>query len=98
MTEFALENVKLIMLFALIGSVIGLSHLNANKMAKLKSALTGQLWRGIGRCNWSALYAPLLCPASNFRRALSIAARFLRAQRLSPLTGSSSERPSLVSS
>jgi hypothetical protein len=49
MTDFALENAKLIMLFLLIGSVIGLSHLNASNLAKLKSTLTGQLWRGISR-------------------------------------------------
>jgi hypothetical protein len=57
MTDFALENVKLIMLFLLIGSVIGLSHLNANNLAKLKSALTGQLWRRIGRTSKSVVTA-----------------------------------------
>jgi len=41
MTDFARENAKLIMLFALIVTVIGLSHLNVNTLAKLKSALTG---------------------------------------------------------
>ncbi len=39
-----------------------------------------------------------LLPASNFFRAVSIAARFLRAHAPRLLTGSSSERPSLVSS
>ena len=48
MTDFALENVKLIMLFALIGTVIGLSHLNAANLAKVKSVLTGRIWRRIG--------------------------------------------------
>jgi hypothetical protein len=38
MTDFALENAKLIMLFVLISTVIGLSHLNVNILAKLKSA------------------------------------------------------------
>lgn len=47
--EFALENAKLIMLFALIGAVIGLSHLNADNLAKFKSALSDRLWRAIGR-------------------------------------------------
>ena len=48
MTDFALENAKLIMLFLLIGTVIGLSHLNAKNLADLKSALTSKIWRGIG--------------------------------------------------
>ena len=46
LTDFALENAKLIMLFALIGTIIGLSHLDANKLAALKAALNRQLWRG----------------------------------------------------
>jgi len=49
LTDFALENAKLIMLFALIGAIIGLSHLDAKKLAALKSALSRQLWRGFGR-------------------------------------------------
>jgi len=47
--EFALENAKLIMLFALIGTLIGLSHLNADSLAQLKSALSDRLWRAIAR-------------------------------------------------
>ena len=57
MSDFALENVKLIMLFMLIGSVIGLSHLNAKNLANLKSMLTGRLWRGIGRVSKSVATA-----------------------------------------
>ena len=48
-TDFALENAKLIMLFTLIGTVIGLSHLNADNLAKVKFAIGRQLWRAIGR-------------------------------------------------
>ena len=48
MTEFALEHIKLIMLFMLIGSLIGLSHLNAKRLADLKAALNGRIRRGIG--------------------------------------------------
>ena len=53
LTDFALENAKLIMLFALIGSVIGLSHLDTKSLVKLKSVLIGRLWLGIGRISKS---------------------------------------------
>ena len=49
LTDFALENAKLIMLFTLIGAIIGLSHLDADRLAALKAALNRQLWRGFGR-------------------------------------------------
>ncbi len=45
MTALMLENIKLIMLFLLIGSIIGLSHLNDGKA---KPARRKQL-RGYGR-------------------------------------------------
>lgn len=57
LTDFALENAKLIMLFALIGTVIGLSHLHAERLAKFKSALSGGIWRGIGRISKSVATA-----------------------------------------
>ena len=55
LTDFALENAKLIMLFALIGSVIGLSHLHAEHLSNIKSALNRAIWRGIGRISKSAV-------------------------------------------
>ena len=57
LTDFALENVKLIMLFVLIGTLIGLSHLNAENLAKSKSALIRAIWRGIGRISKTAVAA-----------------------------------------
>jgi len=40
MTDFLLENIKLVILFLLFGSIIGLSHLNAENLAKMKSVLS----------------------------------------------------------
>jgi len=57
LTDFALENAKLIMLFALIGTIIGLSHLDAESLAKFKSALSRRIWRGIGRVSKSVATA-----------------------------------------
>ena len=57
LTDFALENTKLIMLFALIGTVIGLSHLHAERLANFKTALTSGIWRGIGRITKSVATA-----------------------------------------
>jgi hypothetical protein len=48
MTAFMLENAKLIMLFVLIGSVIGLSHLSGESLPEIKRELGGRLWRAIG--------------------------------------------------
>jgi hypothetical protein len=41
MTAFVLENLKLIMLFLLIGSIIGLSHLSGENLTKNKT----RAWR-----------------------------------------------------
>lgn len=49
MLDFTLENLKLIVLFLLIGTIIVLSHLNAENLAKMESALMGHKTRGIGR-------------------------------------------------
>jgi hypothetical protein len=38
---------KLTMLFLLIGSIIGLSHLSLEAMAKIKREFDGQRWRDI---------------------------------------------------
>lgn len=57
LTDLALENAKLIMLFALIGAIIGLSHLDANRLAALKAALSRRLWRGFGRMSKAAATA-----------------------------------------
>ena len=57
LTDFALENAKLIMLFALIGTVIGLSHVHAEHLSKIKSALSRAIWRGIGRISKTAVAA-----------------------------------------
>ncbi len=46
LTDFALENAKLIALFALIGTVIGLPHLHAERLPEFKSALSRGIWRG----------------------------------------------------
>jgi hypothetical protein len=48
MLDFTLENLKLVILFMLIGTIIVLSHLNAENLAKMKSALVGHKTRGIG--------------------------------------------------
>jgi hypothetical protein len=48
MTDLLLENLKLIVLFLLIGSIIGLSHLNGENLAKMKRAIHGRRWREIG--------------------------------------------------
>jgi hypothetical protein len=47
MTDFLLDNLKLIMLFLLFGSIIGLSHLNAENLAKMKSVLFALKRQGI---------------------------------------------------
>lgn len=49
LTDFAVENAKLIMLFALIGAIIGLSHLDMSRLVALKATLSRWLWRGFGR-------------------------------------------------
>jgi hypothetical protein len=38
---------KFTMLFLLIGSIIGLSHLNYENMTKMKRGFDGQRWRGM---------------------------------------------------
>ena len=43
-----LENLKLIVLFLLIGSIIGLSHLSGENLTKMKRAIHGRRWREIG--------------------------------------------------
>jgi hypothetical protein len=48
MTAFMLENAKLIMLFVLIGSVIGLSHLSGENLPKIKHEHGGRRWCVIG--------------------------------------------------
>jgi hypothetical protein len=48
MLDFTLENLKLVILFMLIGTIIVLSHLNAENLAKMKSALMDHKTRGIG--------------------------------------------------
>jgi hypothetical protein len=48
MLDFTLENLKLIVLFLLIGTVIVLSHLNAENLAKIKSTLISNKTRGTG--------------------------------------------------
>ena len=47
MTDFLLENLKLIILFSLIGSIIGLSHLTGENLTKLKHAFHSRRWRRI---------------------------------------------------
>jgi len=48
MTDLLLENLKLIVLFLLIGSIIGLSHLSGENLTKMKRAIHGRHWREIG--------------------------------------------------
>jgi hypothetical protein len=48
MTDFLLENLKLIILFSLIGSIIGLSHLTGENLTKMKRAIHSRRWREIG--------------------------------------------------
>ena len=48
MLDFTLENLKLIVLFLLIGTILVLSHLNAENLAKIKSALMSHKTRGSG--------------------------------------------------
>ena len=48
MLDFTLENLKLVILFMLIATIIVLSHLNAENLAKMKTALMGHKTRGIG--------------------------------------------------
>ena len=47
MTDLLLENFKLIVLFLLIGSIIGLSHLSGENLTKMKRAIHGRRWREI---------------------------------------------------
>jgi hypothetical protein len=42
MTVLLLENPKLIILFLLIGSIIGLSHLTGENLTKMKRAIHGR--------------------------------------------------------
>jgi len=48
MTDLLLENLKLIVLFLLIGSIIGLSHLSGGNLTKMKGAIHSRRWREIG--------------------------------------------------
>jgi hypothetical protein len=48
MTALLVENLKPIMLFMLIGSTIGLSHLSGESLTKMKRAIHGRRWREIG--------------------------------------------------
>jgi hypothetical protein len=48
MTDLLLENFKLVVLFLLIGSIIGLSHLSGENLTKMKRAIHGGRWREIG--------------------------------------------------
>ena len=48
MTDLLLENFKLVILFLLIGSIIGLSHLSGENLTKMKRAIHGRRWREIG--------------------------------------------------
>jgi hypothetical protein len=57
-----------------------------------------KLTKGVQRAASALFYKELPRTASNLRRASTIEARLRRAQRLSPFTGSNSERPSLVNS
>jgi hypothetical protein len=45
MTDLLLENFKLIVLFLLIGSIIGLSHFSGENLTKMKRAIHGRRWR-----------------------------------------------------
>ena len=47
MAALMLENPKLIILFLLIGSIIGLSHLTGENLTKLKHAFRSHRWRDI---------------------------------------------------
>ncbi len=47
MAELLLENLKLIILFLLIGFIIGLSHLTGENLTKLKRTFHGRRWREI---------------------------------------------------
>ena len=49
MTDLFLENLKLIILFLLIGSIIiGLSHVSGENLTKMKRAIRERRWREIG--------------------------------------------------
>jgi len=48
MTDLLLENFKLVVLFLLIGSIIGLSHLSGENLTKMKRVIHGRRWREIG--------------------------------------------------
>jgi hypothetical protein len=48
MTDLLLENLKLIVLFLLIGSIIGLFHLNGENLTKMKRAIHGRRRRETG--------------------------------------------------
>ena len=47
MASLMLENLKLIILFLLIGSIIGLSHLTGENLTKMKQAFHSRRWRKI---------------------------------------------------
>jgi hypothetical protein len=47
MTALVLENLKLAILYLLIVAIIGLSHLTAENLTKMKRRLGGQGWRNI---------------------------------------------------
>jgi hypothetical protein len=49
MTDIMLENLKLIVLFLLFGSIIGLSHLSAENLTKIKSVLKGLKRQAVGQ-------------------------------------------------
>jgi hypothetical protein len=48
MTALVLENLKLSILFLLIGSIIGLCHLSGESLTEMKRAIHGRRWREIG--------------------------------------------------
>ena len=47
MAALMLENLKLIILFLLIGSIIGLSHLRGENLTDMKRAIRSRRWRKI---------------------------------------------------
>ena len=78
MAALMLENLKLIILFLLIGSIIGLSHLTGENLTKLKHAFHSRRWRDIG-----SITAQLL----EERKMSLIAHRNLKAVKLLTTTG-----------
>ena len=47
MTDLLLGNLKLIILFLLISSIISLSHLNGENLSKMKRAIHSRRWHEI---------------------------------------------------